>query len=100
MTAATHSEFSIKSTSALKDIPTSPGLCFEGEKVSQQMVAVPRIEFQLPHLKNFQLNKDFQTESFLYNQGLVSAVSNPKEPLRPVQICYSLRRQRRVNRQL
>ncbi len=33
MTAATHSEFSIKSNSYLKDIPTSPGLCFDKEKV-------------------------------------------------------------------
>ncbi len=33
MTAATHSEFSIKSNSCLKDIPTSPGLCFDEEKV-------------------------------------------------------------------
>ncbi len=33
MTAATHSEFSIKSNSCLKDIPTSPGLCFDKEKV-------------------------------------------------------------------
>ncbi len=33
MTAATHSEFSIKSNFCLKDIPTSPGLCFDEEKV-------------------------------------------------------------------
>ncbi len=33
MTAATHSEFSIKSNFCLKDIPTSPGLCFDVEKV-------------------------------------------------------------------
>ncbi len=33
MTAATHSEFSIKRNFCLKDIPTSPGLCFDEEKV-------------------------------------------------------------------
>ncbi len=40
MTAATHSEFSIKSNFCLKDIPTSPGLCFDEEKVhnSQNLV--------------------------------------------------------------
>ncbi len=37
MTAATHSEFSIKSNFCLKDIPTSPGLCFDEEKVHNTM---------------------------------------------------------------
>ncbi len=57
-----------------------------------------RIEFQLPHLKNFKLkqrsasfgiqrnfklNKDSQTEFF----SLVSAVSNPKEPKTSTNFC-------------
>ncbi len=57
--------------------------------------AVTRIEFQLPHLKNFKLkqrsasfgimrnfklNKDSQTEFFSQPRVVVSAVSNPKEP--------------------
>ncbi len=57
-----------------------------------------RIEFQLPHLKNFKLkqrsasfgiqrnfklNKDSQTEIF----SLVSAVSNPKEPKTSTNFC-------------
>ncbi len=41
MTAATHSEFSIKSNSCLKDIPTSPGLCFDKEKVHNTIFANP-----------------------------------------------------------
>ncbi len=60
--------------------------------------AVTRIEFQLPHLKNFKLkqrsasfgiqrnfklNKDSQTEIF----SLVSAVSNPKEPKTSTNFC-------------
>ncbi len=60
--------------------------------------AVTRIEFQLPHLKNFKLkqrsasfgiqrnfklNKDSQTEFF----SLVSAVSNPKEPKTSTNFC-------------
>ncbi len=40
MTAATHSEFSIKSNFCLKDIPTSPGLCFDEEKVHNRALAV------------------------------------------------------------
>ncbi len=38
MTAATHSEFSIKSNFCLKDIPTSPGLCFDEEKVHNSSI--------------------------------------------------------------
>ncbi len=85
MTAATHSEFSIKSNFCLKDIPTSPGLCFDEEKVHNRWCRDPdRVPASSP--ENFQLNKDFQTESFCTTKGWVSAVSNPKEPLRPVQI--------------
>jgi len=36
--------FSIKSNFCLKDIPTSPGLCFDEEKVSYSFGAVTRIE--------------------------------------------------------
>ncbi len=39
MTAATHSEFSIKSNFCLKDIPTSPGLCFDEEKVHNNLLS-------------------------------------------------------------
>ncbi len=41
MTAATHSEFSIKSNFCLKDIPTSPGLCFDEEKVHNNTMVLP-----------------------------------------------------------
>ncbi len=40
MTAATHSEFSIKSDFCLKDIPKSPGLCFDEEKVSYNIFSL------------------------------------------------------------
>ncbi len=64
--------------------------------------AVTRIEFQLPHLKNFklkqrsasfgiqrnfQLNKDSQTEFFSQPRVVVSVLSLIQKNLRPVQIC-------------
>ncbi len=79
MTAATHSEFSIKSNFCLKDIPTSPGLCFDEEKVHNRWCRDPdRVPASSPG--NFQLNKDSQTEFFSQPRVVVSAVSNPKEP--------------------
>ncbi len=79
MTAATHSEFSIKRNFCLKDIPTSPGLCFDEEKVHNRWCRDPdRVPASSPG--NFQLNKDSQTEFFSQPRVVVSAVSNPKEP--------------------
>ncbi len=79
MTAATHSEFSIKSNFCLKDIPMSPGLCFDEEKVHNRWCRDPdRVPASSP--ENFQLNKDSQTEFFSQPRVVVSAVSNPKEP--------------------
>ncbi len=40
MTTVTHSEFSIKSNFCLKDIPTSPGLCFDEEKVHNRLLTL------------------------------------------------------------
>ncbi len=82
--------------------PKSPGLLFwvfyfRRTEFSTDG-AVTRIEFQLPHLKNFKLkqrsasfgiqrnfklNKDSQTDFF----SLVSAVSNPKEPKTSTNFC-------------
>ncbi len=55
MTAATHSEFSIKSNFCLKDIPTSPGLCFDEEKVhnNTQNLNLEQLScFRKPVVKN------------------------------------------------
>ncbi len=77
MTAATHSEFSIKSNFCLKDIPTSPGLCFDEEKVHNRWCRDPdRVPASSP--ENFQLNKDSQTEFFSQPRVVVSAVSIQK----------------------
>ncbi len=69
------------------------------------MVPWTQIEFQLPHLKNFklkqrsasfgiqrnfQLNKDSQTEFFSQPRVVVSAVSNPKEPKTSTNILSSV----------
>ncbi len=69
------------------------------------MVPWTRIEFQLPHLKNFKLkqrsasfgiqrnfklNKDSQTEFFSQPRVVVSAVSNPKEPKTSTNIVSSV----------
>ncbi len=85
--------------------PKSPGLLFWvfytlEEQSSQQMVPWTRIEFQLPHLKNFKLkqrsasfgiqrnfklNKDSQTDFF----SLWWVLSLIQKNLRPVQIFVS-----------
>ncbi len=49
--------------------------------------AVTRIEFQLPLQRNFQLNKDSQTEFFSQLRVVVSMLSLIQKNLRPVQIC-------------
>ncbi len=82
MTAVTHSEFSIKRNFCLKDIPTSPGLCFDEEKVHNRWCRDPD---RAPHLNpdwNFKLNKDlisFQSESFCTTKSWWVSLY-PKEP--------------------
>ncbi len=102
MTTAYHHTgvFSIKNPTIESEVSWSSLLSFYTleEQSFQQMVPWTRIEFQLPHLKNFKLkqrsasfgiqrnfklNKDSQTEIF----SLVSAVSNPKEPKTSTNFC-------------
>ncbi len=102
MTAAYHHTgvFSIKNPTIESEVSWSSLLSFLHFRRTKFTTdaAVSRIEFQLPHLKNFKLkqrsasfgiqrnfklNKDSQTEIF----SLVSAVSNPKEPKTSTNFC-------------
>ncbi len=71
-----------KSNFCLKDIPTSPGLCFDEEKVHNRWCRDPD---RAPHLNpdwNFKLNKDlisFQSESFCTTKSWWVSLY-PKEP--------------------
>ncbi len=102
MTAAYHHTggFSIKNPTIESEVSWSSLLSFLHFRRTEFTTdgSETRIEFQLPHLKNFKLkqrsasfgiqrnfklNKDSQTDFF----SLVSAVSNPKEPKTSTNFC-------------